>query len=58
MQDDGEFSGYRDDGAAMATRFSELHPPGFQWVPGLSNCDPEPTKDCADDPEKPVINWE
>ena len=24
----------------------------------LTNCDPEPTKDCADDPERPVINWE
>lgn len=24
----------------------------------LSNCDPEPKKDCAADPERPVINWE
>ncbi len=24
----------------------------------LSNCDPEPTKNCAADPERPVINWE
>ncbi len=24
----------------------------------LSNCDPEPTKNCADDPERSVINWE
>ena len=24
----------------------------------LSNCDPEPTKNCADDSERPVIVWE
>jgi hypothetical protein len=39
VEDDGEFSGNGDDRLSMATRFSELHPPGFERRPARRSCE-------------------